>query len=66
MHAYSHPLAKYPVHLTPGTVVEHLQRPGVPLIVVSGPHEELYGLTRYIVRTPEGETVRVLRENLRT
>ena len=62
---YGYPGLKYPVHLTPGTIVEYLQRPGVPLIVVSGPHEGLYGLTRYIVRTPEGETVRVLRENLR-
>ncbi len=64
MHVYSHPLAKYP--LTPGTIVNHKHRPGVPLIVVSGPHETpTHGLTRYIVRTPEGSEVRVLRENLK-
>ena len=62
MHAYSHPNAKYP--LTPGTVVKHLQRPGVPLIIVSGPEKGIRGEI-YRVRTPEGETVRVLLENLR-
>lgn len=60
---YSHPLAKYPVTLTPGTVVNHKHTTS-PLVIVSGPEKGIRGEV-YHVRTPEGSEVRVLRENLK-
>jgi len=66
MHAYSHPLAKYPVHLRPGTVVEHKYMPGVRLTIASGPYKSPTNRDKYTVRTPGGVEESVLRENLKT
>ena len=65
MHAYSHPHAKYPVHLTPGTVVEHKYMLGISLVVISGPHKSPTNRDKYTVRTPGGAEESVLRENLK-
>jgi len=64
MHAYGHPNAKYPAHLTPGTVVNH-KHTTAPLMIVSGPEQGIRGEI-YRVKMPSGEMVRVVRENLRT
>ena len=61
---YGHPLLKYPIPLLPDTVVEHRWRPGIPLVIVSGPHRTELHQETYIVRV-EGREVRVVRENLR-
>lgn len=64
MHIYAHPLIKYP-YLQPGQVVEHKDRPGVPLVVRSGPHDSLTTRAKYFVETPEGRVEPVKRENLK-
>lgn len=62
---YGHPKLKYPVHLIPGQIVEHRFQPGVPLVVVSGPHQGLIS-EKYIVKTPSGTEEPVLKRNLKT
>jgi hypothetical protein len=62
---YGHPRLPYPVQLTKDTVVEHKYQPGVPLVIVSGPHESLTAKDRYIVRKPTGAEEPVLRRNLK-
>jgi len=54
---------KWPPDLRAGEIVEHKSRPGVPLVVVSGPVETPWG-DRYIVRLPNGTEVRVEKRNL--
>ena len=64
---YSHPTLQHPqaTHLTPGAIAEHKLLPGVALVVVSGPERGLRGDV-YRVKLPDGRTVPVKRENLRT
>lgn len=59
---YSHPRLTYP--LPHGAVVEHRYRPGVRLIVVSGPHVGITDIV-YMVKTPEGKVEPAKRGNLK-
>jgi len=62
---YGHPGLQHPqaTRLSPGTIAEHRILPGVPLVVVSGPHKGMSEF--YRVRQPDGKTIPVKRENLR-
>ena len=56
-------LLKWPPDLRAGEIVEHKSRPGSPFVVVSGPHEGLWG-EKYMVKGPDGKVVPVLKSNL--
>jgi hypothetical protein len=61
---YGHPLLKYPPRKLPkGTVVEHRNLPGVPLVIESGPADGDWG-EKYRVKMPDGKVVPVLKRNL--
>jgi hypothetical protein len=49
--------------LPAGMVVEHAMLPGIPLTIISGPHEGVTGDT-YRVLLPSGKVERVKRGNL--
>lgn len=55
---YSHPSATIP------SEVEHKDLPGVLLKVVSGPRITPTGNIQYLVATPDGQVVPVLKKNL--
>lgn len=61
-HLYNHPrlVPKY----NPGDIVEHYTKPGVPLVIVSGPEQGLTGNT-YRVQVPGGKVEIVLERNIR-
>ena len=56
-----HLLADMP--LEAGSIVEHKLRPGIPLAIISGPHDGVTGPV-YRVIMPGGKVERVKRENL--
>ncbi|HBX22628.1 MAG TPA: hypothetical protein DEF34_03170 [Desulfotomaculum sp.] len=66
---YSHPTIddpyQYPTvyQFRPGDVVEHLLKPGVPAVIVSGPEQGLTG-NKYRVRFPGGNVEIVSERNL--
>ncbi len=60
---YSHPAAELAV-LRPGTVVEHKDLPGVPLVVVRHERQGINGEV-YIARKPDGREVPVYAHNLK-
>jgi len=60
---YQHPSIKQPARLDPGCIVEHKNLPGVPLAIISGPHEGVTGIV-YRVILPGGRVERVKKVNL--
>jgi hypothetical protein len=61
---YGHPLLKYPTGKLPkGTIVEHKDLPGVPLVVESEAIQGRWG-EKYRVKKPDGKIEKVLRKNL--
>lgn len=49
--------------LEPGSIVEHKWRPGIPLAIISGPHQGVVGPV-YRVIMPGGKVERVKKVNL--
>jgi hypothetical protein len=61
---YGYPGLKYPPRKLPkGTVVEHKDLRGVPLVIEAGPRQGVSGEI-YLIRKPDGKVGPVLRKNL--